>query len=113
MYMLNVLIVIITQLDSMGNPSQILLPICFVLAGIAQFVLGERLNGCRRWIPTVVLLAAALVLELSMHIIRSYAALLLVIVLTYVITLLLGVLCGRLLAWIMKRISTKKNGGNR
>ncbi len=113
MYILNVLIVLITQFDSMGSPPNILLPICFVLAGTAQFVLGERLSGYCRWIPAAVLLAAAIALELTMHIIRSYAALLLVITLTYVMVILLGVLCGRLLAWVMRRISAKKNSSNR
>ena len=113
MYILNVLMLFVSNLRSFGSPSNILLPVCFLAAVLLQFLLMERKHHRFRWIPAAAAAALVLLLEISIHIIHSYFALFLIIALTYAVVILLGVLCGIVLGVIFRIIPQKTACRNR
>jgi len=113
MYIFNTIVLLFTELGRFGNPSNVLLPIFFCLALIAQFMFSARSAQRYSRIPALLLIAVILILELLLHIIHSYTALLLIILLTYSVVLLMGILAGAICAWIMKHVRAKMSGSNR
>ena len=79
-----------------GSPANYLLPIVFVAGGLLQVLCIRRLSGKKRWLAAAVLLACVLICEVSLWLIRSYTALLVVIAMHFFMAALLGAAAGGL-----------------
>ena len=113
MYIWNVLKLLFLNFGLFGSPSDFLLPACFVLAFLIQSLLLERLWRKRRWFLAAAAGGLALLLEITLHFLQSYTALLLIVLLTYAVVILLGALLGRAVSAALQHFRQKKAASNR
>ena len=106
MYILNVLGLLFSFAD-FGFPHFVLIPLFFLGVGVAQFFLLKRFRF--GWILSASLLAAALILELLMHLTHSWAALIYLVGLVYVMASLLGAVLGLIAFYLSRFIKARKS----
>jgi len=97
MYLWNVLVNLVLYMDQMGSPARYLIPVCFVLAALIQFLCLAKGSGKIRWLPAALFAAITLMGEVSLWLIHSYTALLVIVVMHFSLTALLGALAGLIL----------------
>lgn len=101
MYILNVLGLLFSFAD-FGFPHYVLLPLFFLGVGVGQFFLLKRFRF--GWILSASLLAAALILELLMRLTHSWAALIYLAGLVYVMASLLGAVLGLIVFFVLRLV---------
>lgn len=92
--------------EDFGFPHVILLPLLFLGVGVAQFFLFKKFRF--GWILSPSLLAVALIFEVLIFLTRSWAAIIYVVCLTYVMSCLLGALVGLVVFFVSRFIKAKK-----
>lgn len=106
MYILNVLGLLFSFAD-FGFPHFVLIPLFFLGVGVAQFFLLKKFR--LGWILSASLGALAVVFEVLMHLTRSWAALIYLVGLVYVMASLLGALIGLIVFYVSRFIKAKKS----
>lgn len=103
MYLWNVVVNLFLYMDELGSPAKYLIPACFVLAAGLQILFLQKGSGKIRWLPPAAFAALLLVGEVSLWLIRSYTALLVIILMHFLMTALFGTFAG----FILYKIWTK------
>lgn len=106
MYILNVL-GLLFSFEDFGFPHFVLIPLFFLGVGVAQFFLLKKFR--LGWILSASFLAVALILELLMHLTHSWAAIIYLVCLVYVMASLLGALIGLIVFYVSRFIKSRKS----
>ena len=105
MYSLKVLYFLL-RFWEIDSPNCILLPLTFLIAAALHGFLRWGTKGRGRWL-IVLFAAAVLACEVALHLIHTYTALLIVVVLYYSMAALLGTLLGEVLYQIWTNVHSK------
>ena len=96
MYLLNVLKNLV-QFWTLGMPLSILFPVVFLVSAILHGLMLWSMESRIKWMIPVLSAGILLIGEVSIWLIRSYMALLIIAVMHFAMTALLGALFGTLL----------------
>lgn len=88
---------------SFGSPSDLLVPVVFILCGALQFMLLFKLQR-NRWLFLIILAAITLLMEPLLWFVHTYTAILLIIVASYGLTGTFGAVLGAAVYWIAGRV---------